>query len=77
MAWALRACCARLNLPQPFPRATSWGLPDRSCALAISATLSAAELADVTNLVDNCYARATIPMRPGIFQPSDLLERAD
>lgn len=71
-----RLLCAA-ELAATFPEGYQLGLPDRSCALAISATLSAAELAQVTNLVDSCYAGAAIPMRPGLFQPSDLLERAD
>ena len=64
------------ELRAAFPEGYQVGLPDRSCALAISTALSSAELAEVTALVEKSYSGATTPMHSGLFDPSGLVESA-
>jgi hypothetical protein len=60
-------------LSAKFPSGYQVALPEMSCALAFSTTLDTAELAEIQNIVDNCYRNGTRPLAPGIYSPNEIL----
>ncbi|RZJ88594.1 MAG: hypothetical protein EOO60_10900 [Hymenobacter sp.] len=57
---------------QAFPKGYYLALPDRSCGLLVPRDITAAELADVKELVSNMHTGATIPMSDQLYPSMDF-----
>lgn len=55
-----------------FPEGYWVALPDRSCGMVISKSLSPAELAEVKTSIEKMYEGATTPMSPRLYEQDDL-----
>ncbi|HXG67826.1 MAG TPA: hypothetical protein VNO70_22185 [Blastocatellia bacterium] len=59
-------------LNELFPDGYRVALPEMSCGLAISVTLSASEEAELYEIVQECFTKGTRPLAQGIFLPEEL-----
>jgi hypothetical protein len=66
----------RAELEMEFPAGYWIALPDRSCGMAISRSLSITEVDELRSLVAKMHRNATTPMLPDLRDPDDLLSQA-
>ena len=63
----------RGTLSQTFPDGYRVAIPEMSCGIAYSATVSEAEKTKVEGIIDDCYRKGTRPMAPGTYDADSLL----